>query len=94
MDASSSKKIETTRPDDRPADAAKDSRDDSTDRRPLEEELRSLRAGRAQTALVENLTIENYGAQVPLKTVMQAALAAWRTRQAGPVSTVEAGSRS
>jgi pyridinium-3,5-bisthiocarboxylic acid mononucleotide nickel chelatase len=32
--------------------------------------------------------------QVPLKTVMQAALAAWRTRQAGPVSTVEAGSRS
>jgi pyridinium-3,5-bisthiocarboxylic acid mononucleotide nickel chelatase len=32
--------------------------------------------------------------RVPLKTVMQAALAAWRTRQAGPVSTVEAGSRS
>jgi pyridinium-3,5-bisthiocarboxylic acid mononucleotide nickel chelatase len=32
--------------------------------------------------------------QVPLKTVMQAALAAWRTRQARPVSTVEAGSRS
>jgi uncharacterized protein (TIGR00299 family) protein len=32
--------------------------------------------------------------QVPLKTVMQAALAAWRTRQVGPVSTVEAGSRS
>ncbi len=32
--------------------------------------------------------------QVPLKTVMQAALAAWRTRQIGPVSTVEAGSRS
>jgi uncharacterized protein (TIGR00299 family) protein len=32
--------------------------------------------------------------QVPLKTVMQAALAAWRTRQVRPVSTVEAGSRS
>jgi uncharacterized protein (TIGR00299 family) protein len=32
--------------------------------------------------------------QVPLKTVMQAALVAWRTRQVGPVSTVEAGSRS
>jgi uncharacterized protein (DUF111 family) len=32
--------------------------------------------------------------QVPLKTVLQAALAAWRTRQVGPVSTVEAGSRS
>ena len=32
--------------------------------------------------------------QVPLKTVMQAALAAWRARQIGPVSTVEAGSRS
>jgi uncharacterized protein (TIGR00299 family) protein len=32
--------------------------------------------------------------QVPLKTVMQAALAAWRTRQVGSVSTVEAGSRS
>jgi uncharacterized protein (TIGR00299 family) protein len=31
---------------------------------------------------------------VPLKMVMQAALAAWRTRQARPVSTVEAGSRS
>ena len=35
----------------------------------LEEELRSLRAGRAQTALVENLTVENYGNQAPLKTV-------------------------
>jgi hypothetical protein len=32
--------------------------------------------------------------QVPLKTVMQAALAAWRARQVAPVSTVEAGSRS
>jgi hypothetical protein len=32
--------------------------------------------------------------QVPLKTVMQAALVAWRTRQVAPVSTVEAGSRS
>jgi hypothetical protein len=32
--------------------------------------------------------------QVPLKTVMQAASAAWRTRQVAPVSTVEAGSRS
>jgi pyridinium-3,5-bisthiocarboxylic acid mononucleotide nickel chelatase len=32
--------------------------------------------------------------QVPLKTVMQAALVAWRTRQVSPVSTVEAGSRS
>jgi len=32
--------------------------------------------------------------QVPLKTVMQAALAAWRTRQVVPVSRVEAGSRS
>jgi two-component sensor histidine kinase len=41
MDASSSKKIETTRPDDRPADAAKDSRDDSSERRTLEDELRS-----------------------------------------------------
>src|SRR5579859_5993440 len=37
MDASSSKKIETTRP----ADAAKDSRDDSSERRTLEDELRS-----------------------------------------------------
>jgi ribosome recycling factor len=35
----------------------------------LEEELRSLRAGRAQTALVENLTVESYGNQVALKTV-------------------------
>jgi uncharacterized protein (TIGR00299 family) protein len=32
--------------------------------------------------------------QVPLKTVMQAALVAWRTRQIEPVSTVEAGFRS
>ena len=32
--------------------------------------------------------------QVPLKTVMQSALAAWRARQVAPVSTVEAGSRS
>jgi pyridinium-3,5-bisthiocarboxylic acid mononucleotide nickel chelatase len=32
--------------------------------------------------------------QVPLKTVMQAALLAWRMRQVGPISTVEAGSRS
>src|ERR1700760_2073361 len=41
MDASSDKKIETTRPGDRPADAAKDSRDDSSERRTLEDELRS-----------------------------------------------------
>src|SRR5580704_19035216 len=41
MDASSSKKIETTRPDDRPEDAAKDSRFDSSERRTLEDELRS-----------------------------------------------------
>src|ERR1700720_3108706 len=41
MDASSSKKIETTRPDDRPADAAKDNHDDSSERRTLEDELRS-----------------------------------------------------
>jgi pyridinium-3,5-bisthiocarboxylic acid mononucleotide nickel chelatase len=32
--------------------------------------------------------------QVPLKTVMQAALVAWQTRQIEPVSTVEAGFRS
>src|ERR1700690_3549770 len=41
MDASSSKKIETTRPDDRPADAAISGRDDSSERRNLENELRS-----------------------------------------------------
>jgi two-component sensor histidine kinase len=41
MDASSSKKIETTRPDDRPADAANDLRDASSERRTLEDELRS-----------------------------------------------------
>ena len=41
MDASSSKKIETIRPDDRPADAAKDNHDDSSERRTLEDELRS-----------------------------------------------------
>jgi ribosome recycling factor len=35
----------------------------------LQEDLRSLRTGRATTALVENLTVENYGAQVPLKAV-------------------------
>jgi ribosome recycling factor len=35
----------------------------------LREELRSLRTGRASTALVENLMVENYGQQMPLKTV-------------------------
>jgi ribosome recycling factor len=35
----------------------------------LGEELRSLRTGRATTALVENLTVESYGQQVPLKAV-------------------------
>jgi len=35
----------------------------------LEEDLRSLRVGRASTALVENLTVEQYGNQAPLKTV-------------------------
>jgi ribosome recycling factor len=35
----------------------------------LEEDLRSLRVGRAATALVENLTVEQYGAPVPLKAV-------------------------
>src|SRR5580692_8664710 len=41
MEASEGRKIETTRPDDRPAEAAKDSRDDGTERRNLEDELRS-----------------------------------------------------
>src|SRR6202795_3982440 len=41
MDASNRNKIETTRPDDRPGDAAKESRDDSSERRALENELRS-----------------------------------------------------
>src|SRR6202162_821734 len=40
MDASSSKKIETTRPDDRPSDAANDRRDYSSERLNLENELR------------------------------------------------------
>lgn len=35
----------------------------------LSEDLRSLRTGRAQTSLVENLIIEQWGQQVPLKTV-------------------------
>ncbi len=35
----------------------------------LEEELRSLRVGRAQTALVENLTVEQYGQTMILKAV-------------------------
>jgi ribosome recycling factor len=35
----------------------------------LEEDLRSLRSGRAQTSLVENLVVEQYGQQMPLKTV-------------------------
>jgi ribosome recycling factor len=35
----------------------------------LEDELRSLRTGRAQTSLVENLAVEQYGAMAPLKTV-------------------------
>ena len=41
MDASEGKKIEATRPDDRPAEAEKSSRDDGTERRNLENELRS-----------------------------------------------------
>src|ERR1700733_37882 len=41
MEASEGRKIETTRPDDRPAEAAKGSRDDGTERRNLENELRS-----------------------------------------------------
>ena len=41
MDASNRKEIETTRPDDRPAEAAKGSRDDGTERLQLENELRS-----------------------------------------------------
>src|SRR5216683_972714 len=41
MGASNRNKIETTRPDDRPADAAKGSRDDGTERLNLENELRS-----------------------------------------------------
>jgi ribosome recycling factor len=35
----------------------------------LQEDLRSLRTGRATTALVENLTVEQYGSEVPLKAV-------------------------
>ena len=35
----------------------------------LNESLGSLRTGRAQTALVENLTVEQYGQQMMLKTV-------------------------
>ena len=41
MDVSEGKKIETLRPDDRPAEAAKGSRDEGTERRNLENELRS-----------------------------------------------------
>lgn len=35
----------------------------------LQEDLRSLRTGRAQTSLVENLTLEAWGAQQPLKAL-------------------------
>ncbi len=35
----------------------------------LEDDLRSLRTGRASTAMVENLTIEQWGSQQPLKAV-------------------------
>jgi len=35
----------------------------------LEDDLRSLRVGRAQTALVENLTVEQYGQTMLLKAV-------------------------
>src|ERR1700693_5651882 len=41
MDAPNRTKIETTRPDDRPAEAAKGGREDSTERLSLENELRS-----------------------------------------------------
>src|SRR5580693_1986481 len=41
MEASEGRKIETTRPDDRPAEAAKGGRDDGTERIRLQEELRS-----------------------------------------------------
>src|SRR3984893_684956 len=51
MDASNRNKIETTRPNDRPADAAKSSRDDSSERHNLENELRSR--ARQQEALAQ-----------------------------------------
>jgi ribosome recycling factor len=35
----------------------------------LQDELRSLRTGRAQTSLVENLMVEQFGQQMPLKAV-------------------------
>lgn len=35
----------------------------------LEDDLRSLRTGRASTALVDSVMIEQYGQQVPLKTI-------------------------
>lgn len=35
----------------------------------LEEDLKSLRTGRAQTSLVENITVEQYGTQMLLKAV-------------------------
>lgn len=35
----------------------------------LDAELASLRTGRAQTSLVENLTVEQFGQQMPLKAV-------------------------
>src|SRR5690606_36101925 len=34
-----------------------------------DDELQTLRTGRAQTSLVDGVEIEQYGAQVPLKTV-------------------------
>src|SRR5579864_5998415 len=51
MDAPDGKKIETTRPDDRPAEAPKGGRDDSTERLSLENELRSR--ARQQEALAQ-----------------------------------------
>jgi ribosome recycling factor len=50
----------------------------------LEEDLRSLRTGRATTALVENLTVEQYGAQTPLKAVATIATPDARTIAISP----------
>src|SRR4029077_5499982 len=51
MDAPDGKKIETTRRDDRPVEAGKAGRDDSAERRNLENELRSR--ARKQEALAQ-----------------------------------------
>ena len=68
----------------------------------LQEDLKTLRTGRASTSLVENLMVEQYGQQMPLKAVATIttpdahtiAISPWDKTMVGPIEKMIRESQS